>query len=259
MRDSARRAKARRSDISSRRTLRLTNLVSDFEIAPDSLIETEVKGIADELMTYGDLLHERNLVEEELQIVETKVVAGIDIETELLRLQGCGHEGLNGGLGVGGIGGSVWLGVKLDAVGTCLGGVLDHLGIGIDEDGGADAGGMESLDDVGQLVLVGLGIPSGAACESVGGIGDERHLRWARLDDEIEETGIGVALDIELGLEHLLEVGYIGVADMTLVGPWVNGDAVCAERLDVDSGFCDIWHIATAGVAYGGNFIDIDA
>ena len=93
-------------------------------------------------MTDGDLLQTGHVAGEELQIVEVEVVAGVDAQAQTNGvLAGAGE----GGDGVGGVRGEVLgegAGVELDAVGADGFGAVEHALVGVDEEGGADAGGF---------------------------------------------------------------------------------------------------------------------
>ena len=67
------------------------------------------------------------------------------------------------------------------------------------------------------------------------------------------------AFDVELGLDYRADVVDVRIADVTLVGTGMDGDAVSPEFLDIDGCLHHIGHIATARVAYRGNLVDVYA
>jgi hypothetical protein len=67
-----------------------------------------------------------------------------------------------------------------------------------------------------------------------------------------------VAFDIEFRMDDRPERPDISIADMPLVRPGMDRDAVSAKCLDVHRGLPDIRVIAAPGIAQRGDLVDID-
>ena len=150
-------------------------------------------------------------------------------------------------------------GVKFHPVGTACGGSQGHFRLRVDEDGGPDAGLMETGADCRQEVLVPEGVPSRVGGDGVRGVRHEGDLVRPHFEDEIDEGGNRISFDVEFRMEQRADFPYVGVADVPLVRSGMNRNAFCTETFDVEGRFRNIRQIPAAGIADGGYFIDINA
>ena len=232
----------------------------------DGFLDAEVEGVGDEGVADADLVEPGNLLAEVGEVLQAEVVAGVEAEAALARGLGGDDEGAYGRLATGGVAAGVALGVEFDAVGARPGGQFDHHRVGVDEDADAYAVLFELFDHVGEVALVLGGVPSGVGGEDAVGVGHEGDLRRADFLDEVDETvgaafgyAFRITFDIVLHAYQRLDGQRVGVADVAFVGTRVDGDALRAEALAVDGEFEHVGCVATAGVADGGHFVDIDA
>ena len=103
-----------------------------------------------------------------------------------------------------------------------------------------------------------LNVPSGARCQSVGGVGHKGDLRRAHAKHQVHKLLGGVAFNVEFLAQNGAQLQHVGTADVALVGTRVHGDAVGSEAFAVESHFLYVWDIASACVADGCHFVDVD-
>ena len=94
----------------------IISLTEDLQILADHGLKSLIKGFADHGMADRDLIQLRDVPMEECQIVETKVVTGIDSEPQLLGTPGTGHKGLDSLLRVRRIQVSIGLRIHLHSI-----------------------------------------------------------------------------------------------------------------------------------------------
>lgn len=232
----------------------------------DGFLDAKVEGVGDEGVADADLVDPGDLLAEVGEVLQAEVVAGVEAEAALARRLGGDDEGAYGLFATGGVAAGVALGVEFDAVGARPGSQFDHHRVGIDEDADAYAVLFEFFDHVGEVALVLGGVPSGVAGEDAVGVGHEGDLSRVDFLDEVDETvgaafrhPLGIALDVVFHPYQRLDCQRVGIADVAFVGTRVDGDALRAEALAVDGEFEHVGCVATAGVADGGHFVDIDA
>lgn len=119
--------------------------------------------------------------------------------------------------------------------------------------------GFQPLDYRCEKLKIGGYIPTGRGGEGVGGIGHESHLLGSNLEHEVEKFGCGVSLDVEFNLYKRAQGIYVGTAYVSLVGPWMHSDTFGTEGLAIAGHLLDRRTVLSAGIAQGGDFIDIDA
>ena len=241
-------------------------LCQTSKISVYRLLDAEVKGVADEGVADADFVEPGDALVEVGEVLEAEVVAGVEAEAAVAGGDGGGDEGGDGSLAVSGVLLGIVGGVQLHTVGAGLGGHLNHVGIGVDEDAHADAARLEFLDNIHQVVLVLHRVPAGIGGEYPFGVGDEGHLSGLDFLHQVDEAvglalgdAFGVALDIELRSHGGLEVVDIAVADVALVGTGMDSDALRAETLAVDGELEDVGRVAATRVADGGDLVDVDA
>ena len=101
--------------------------------------------------------------------------------------------------------------------------------------------------------------PSRVACEHVRRVRNKRDLLWLDVANHRHKIVARVALDVEFGVDHATQIAHVFVGDVSRIGPRVNRDAVRPKRLNALSRQDHIGFVSTAGVAQGGNFVDVDA
>lgn len=210
-------------------------------------------------MADAHLVHPRDAAMEVVKILEAEVVAGVESQSLTAGLFGGGNERGDGSLTVGGIAGSVGLGVEFDTVGATLAGSRHHRRVGIDKDGRAYARLTETGDGVGQKRAVGNGVPTVVGRQLVGGIGDERHLCGTDLEDEVYIGGDGIALDVQFGGDVASDVAHVLIAYVALVWTRVDGDALGTEHLAVESSPEHVGIVGATRIAQSGYLIDVYA
>ena len=99
------------------------------------------------------------------------------------------------------------------------------------------------------------GVPSGVRRDCIVSVGYERDLRRTDLEHQIDERADRISLDIELGGDRALDIAYVRVADMPLVGSRVDRNALRSETLRVESRLDDVRQIASSGIAQRGDLI----
>lgn len=136
----------------------------------------------------------------------------------------------DGRFAVGCVAFGIRLGVEFDAVGSGFGRGCDQFGTRVQKDGCPDTGAPEPADHLAQEALMLHGVPSGVRRDCIVGVGYERDLRRTDLEHQIDERADRISLDIELGGDRALDIAYVRVADMPLVGSRVDRNALRSER-----------------------------
>ena len=131
--------------------------------------------------------------------------------------------------------------------------------VGLDEDGGADAGLTDARDDGREELGVFGDVPAGARSQCARSVGHERDLFGHYFHDHADEVVGRVAFDIEFGGYDLAQFIDVAARDMPLVGAGMDGDSLGAETLAVEGEFFYVGDVFSAGVAQSGNFVYIDA
>jgi len=225
----------------------------------DGVGESEVQGVRNQGMAYAHLVEVGHGFGEVTKVVQIEVVACVHPEA--------GIVGPGGRLGVGPCCFAAALemldgerfGVEFDAVRADVGGCSDLGFVRFDEQRSPDAFRFERFQDGPQHVPVLGDGPSGVAGEHVRRVGDKRDLLRFHLADHGDKVVARVALDVEFGVDHLAQITHIRVRDVPRIGPRVNRDAVRPKRLDALGCQDHVGLVSTAGVAQGGNFVDVDA
>ena len=214
-------------------------------------------------MAYGHLQHLGHGAQKIGQVVAVEVVAGIDAQACVQGGLASPHKALQhlAALGVA-PGAGVALGVELHAVGA-PGANSRHGGrIGVHEEAHAHAQRTQLSHDGGQALGVLRKAPAVVAGELVLAVGHQGALLWPQLAHQVHEVVKGVALDVELALRPLphqaRDVLRVLRADVALVGPRVDGDALGA-RLQAQLGRAQrAGQGQVAAVAQQRHFVDID-
>ena len=197
----------------------------------------------------------RDSLGEKAQILETQVVPAVDSQPAAYRLASRLDIWGDGRFAVGCVAFGIRLGVEFDAVGSGFGRGCDQFGTRVQKDGCPDTGAPEPADHLAQEALMLHGVPSGVRRDCIVGVGYERDLRRTDLEHQIDERADRISLDIELGGDRALDIAYVRVADMPLVGSRVDRNALRSETLRVESRLDDVRQIASSGIAQRGDLI----
>lgn len=228
-------------------------------VAPDGLLQAQIEGVADQRMADGDLQQSRDVLLEIGQIFQAQVMAGVEFQTELTGKFGCCNKRRDGLLAVFGIVGGIRLGVQLDAVGADGFGRLDFGRIGFHEQRGADVVLLQPRDHFLQQRAMAQGVPAGVGSQHIRRVGHQRALRGPDFFHQPQKIFGRVAFDVEFNLDGGGDFVDIECADVAFVRAGVHGNAVSAERDAFLGGLQHIGIVAAAGIAQGGEFIDIYA
>ena len=223
----------------------------------DSLLQSQIEGIADEGMTNADLVSPRNLLMVIGQVLQRQVVTSVEAQSYLLSCLGSSNEGSDGSLTVGGIARGIGLCVELYTVGTTHLSTFHHSWVGIDKDAGADTCFLEGLADIGEEGLVLQGVPSVVTGYLVVTVGDQCDLCGHYLQYQLGKRVDGITLDIELGGNLRTQVADILLTDVALVGARMYGNALSAKQFYITSNGQNVGVIASSRIAECGNLIDI--
>ena len=77
--------------------------------------------------------------------------------------------------------------------------------------------------------------------------------------NEIQKSPIRFPFNVELRGDYRVQQGNIIISDMTLIRPWVYGNALCTKRFDVFGDLYQVRQIAAARIAEQGYFVDVYA
>jgi hypothetical protein len=225
----------------------------------DGVFVTKIKCVGDQGVADGDLVEVGDVAEEVLQVLQVEVVACVDAEAQFVCADGGFEIGGDGFFGAGGIFVGIGFCVELDAIGAGGGGAFDHSDDGVDEEAGADTGFFKGGDDLGEVVFVADGVPAVVRGDLAQFVGYEGHLGWFGVEDQVYEfLFLGIAFDIEFGSDDLFDGVDVSVADMSFIGSGMDGDPIRAEFLGIYGGFDYIGIVATAAIAQGREFVDVD-
>ena len=101
------------------------------------------------------------------------------------------------------------------------------------------------------------GIPAGVGGNGILGIGNQGHLIGLNLCNQIDEFWDGIAFDIEFGGQYSRQGQGVIVADVALIRPGMNGNALSTEALQVCRNFEQVGYICPTGISQCGDFIDV--
>ena len=179
-------------------------------------------------MAYGHLIGPGDGPDEITQVVQVKVVSGVQPKAKFLCLPCCPQVRLyRNFLAIGKILG-ISCGVKFHPVRAAVERSLGHYRVRIYEDGSADTATVEQPGDLCKELPVGQGVPSGVGCDGVVGVRDQCDLLRLDLADKVYEAGDWVPLNVEFSGDQRPECKDVAVADVPLVRAGVYGDALGA-------------------------------
>ena len=194
---------------------------------------------------------------EVFQILQVEVVTCVHAETAVVSGFGGFNIGCYGGFGIGLEVLGIWSGVEFHAVGAGLGCQLYVFDVGAYKQTCAYAGFLKAVDYLAKEVEIGLNFPTCRRSEGVGGIGHQCHLFGFGFEHKVDKVGTRVTFDVEFGANERAQKKHVGVANMALIGTWVYGNSLCSKAFAVHCYSLHIWQIASAGIAQGGNLVDI--
>ena len=147
-----------------------------------------------------------------------------------------------------------------------FGGGVDLGGVGVDEGADDHAGVFEFGDDLGEAVELVEDIEAAFGGDFEAAFGDEHGGVGAELGGDVDHLVGGGHLEVELeaasagagiASEHVAEASDIVVVDMAAVLAEVDGDAVGPAELGLVGGADGVWFAASAGLADGGDMVNI--
>lgn len=193
------------------------------------------------------------------QVVQIEVVARIHTEARLVR-PGCRLR-----VGSCRIASEVEVldrerfGVEFDAVGTDVGCRSDLGFVRFDEQRRSNAGRLERVQHGSQHATVFSHGPTGVAGQHARRVGDKRDLLRLHVADHRDKLVARIAFDVEFGVDHLSQFAHVGVRDVARIRPRVDGNAVCAKRLNAVRSQDHVGLFSATGIPQGGDFVDVDA
>ncbi|MNH17463.1 hypothetical protein D3C79_771350 [compost metagenome] len=193
-----------------------------------------------------------------LDVVVVQAMAGIDLQALAGGIGGAGGDALELGVALrirGGIG--IAAGVDLDEGGTTLGGRIDLDGVGVDEERHLGTDGGEAGHRIGDLVEL-----AGHVQATLGG-----HL-GALLRHQADELGLDALgdadhllghrhLQVHPGLDGLAQYLHVAVGDVAAIFTQVNRNAIGTGLLGHEGGLDRIRILGAAGIAQGGDMVDV--
>ena len=99
--------------------------------------------------------------------------------------------------------------------------------------------------------------PSSRRSENVRGIRHEGDLLRPNLQHEVDKLWAWIAFDVKFGANQRAKLIHVVTANVSFVGTRVDGDALCAKSLTVNSHLLHIGKVATTSVSQSGYFVDI--
>ena len=184
-----------------------------------------------------------------------QAVAGVALQAQGGQVSGAGAEAVQlarAALGVG-------AGVQLHDVGAEVPGGVELRVVGVQEQGDADAGVAEHLDFWAEGGGLGGGVQAAFGGHLLAALGDQAAGVGAELAGEGDHLVGGGHLEVQDDLGRGGEAAEVGVADVAAVLAQVGGDAV-GPGADGDQGGGEgVGVVAAAGVADGGDVVNVDA
>lgn len=223
------------------------------------ILQSDVQGITDDGVPNGHLIERLDMPGEPSEVVEVQIVASIDAKAGRLRHLGGCHEGGGGRFGVHRELLGVRPRVQFHPVCPDIGSRTDEVSIRTDEQTRPNARRPEPAQDFSKERGMGSGVPSGIGRENVGRIRHEGDLFRLDLEHERYEISRGITLDIELGGDPSAQPPDVRIGDVPCIGTGVHRNAVGAPALNARGCFEGTRPVTTAGIAQGGDLVDVDA
>ena len=104
---------------------------------------------------------------------------------------------------------------------------------------------------------MGEGVPSGIARKLIGGIGHQGHLCGPHLAHQFHKRRARLPLNIELRSKPGLQVVYITVSDVALIGAGMHRDTLRSETFTVERYSQHIGIVSSSGISQGCHLVDI--
>ena len=198
--------------------------------------------------------------EEGGEVFEVEAVAGVDLEACGVSAAGGGGEAVE--LAGDGVGREVGVaaGVEFDHGDAEGDGGVDLRGVGLDEEGYADAGGGEAVDGGAEGVEESGGVEAAFGGDFLAALGDHADFVGTDAEGDFEDFGVVAHFEVERdGGEGGADVEEVGIPDVAAVFAEVDGDAVGAGRGGEEGGVEGAGVGGAAGVADGGYVVYVDA
>jgi len=128
---------------------------------------------------------------------------------------------------------------------TSSGGAFNHFNDGINKNRNTNACILKDRDRFPEIILVPDGIPPMIRCQLVKSIRYKGHLVGVYFQYQVNKfLFCTVTFNIKLCGDDLPDLSHIIVPDMSFIGSWMHGNAICSKTLSIHGGFCNIGIIA---------------
>ena len=199
-----------------------------------------------------------NIAVEIFQVCQRQVMSGIQAYTLFFGLHCRFHEILDSHFRIITKIAGIAFGIKLHPVSSGFLGCGNHGGISIHKDAGSDALTMEFLNDFGQEMSIGDGIPARIGSQCFRRIGHKSDLCRFHVEHQLDKLFGRIALYIEFCSHDFFQVIHILVADVTLVRARMHRNALSSKTLTINGCRHHIGHITATCITQSGDFINID-
>ncbi len=157
-------------------------------------------------------------------------------------------------------------GVQLDEIGPKTARGFDLLGIGLDEEADADAGGLEAADGGLELPEVAVSVETAFGGDFAPVLGNEADVLGEDAQGDGENLRSIAHLEVEPSDDALAEAKNVAILDVPAIGAQVDGDAARPRAFahagggnDIGLDILSLWHRGVASLPEGGDVVDIDA
>jgi len=147
--------------------------------------------------------------------------------------------------------------IEFDPVRPHPEGALHHPHLGIDKNGNPDVLQFYFAHYFLEQALVLYGVPTCIGGRYVRSVGNECGLSRFYFPYDFQVAVIRVDFYIKFGGDTVFQLLYIVIANVSFVGPGVNGDALCTKAFAIFGYLDHIRIIAAPGVTEGSNFVNI--
>jgi len=224
-----------------------------------SIGHAQFKGITDQCVANAHLLQVRHIHGKVSQVLEVQIVTGVDTQSGFVSPQ-CGlGKRVGGSCPQTNIGLGVGFCVKLDAMGSNVGGSFDLGAVCFNEERGSNASVGERFQDVSEPISMVGDLPTRLARKHLRSVWNEGDLVGLNVTDQIDEISRGIAFNIEFGVNDFLQITNILIGDVSSIGPWMHCDAIGAKSLNSNRRTHDVGFVSAPRIAQGGNFVYVDA
>ena len=193
------------------------------------------------------------------KVLQAKIMTGIQPDAVSMGCFGCTHERGNSIGGIGGIFACIGFGVKLHAIRSCRHRIGHAFFCRFDKQRCANPPTLNPCNNACQKFLIRRCIPSCVRCEDTGWVGYKRSLGRTNFLNQFKKIIGRVAFNVKFRGYHAFQGPDIAASDMSFIRPGMHGNAFGAKPLAVSGNPDQVWNLPPAGVAEGGDFVDVHA